>query len=189
MAIENGNETKVGYRHKARVLGLLLVLLRLAALLATVTATIVMALNKQTKSITAAFVGTNPIIQTFTAKFQQTPAFVYFVIANAVASLYNLLVLLLRPFMKRKAHEIFEHLGGMVMVSVVASGAAAAAAMAELGKNGNLHARWNPICNRFDAFCCRGGVALIASFIGASLLMILNTVSTITLYKNVASQD
>ena len=78
---------------------------------------------------------------------------------------------------------------GQVMVSVVASGAAAAAAMAELGKNGNLHARWNPICNRFDAFCCRGGVALIASFIGASLLMILNTVSTITLYKNVASQD
>lgn len=78
---------------------------------------------------------------------------------------------------------------GQVMVSVVASGAAAAAAMAELGKNGNLHARWNPICDKFDAFCCRGGVALIASFIGVALLTILNAVSTITLYKNLASQD
>lgn len=50
--------------------------LRVLAFLATASATLVMALNKQTKSLVVATIGTTPITVTITAKFQHTPAFV-----------------------------------------------------------------------------------------------------------------
>ncbi|KAG6534120.1 hypothetical protein ZIOFF_008004 [Zingiber officinale] len=69
-----------------------------------------MAFNKETKTITVVVVGTNPILQSFTAAFQQTPAFVYFVLANAIASLYNLLAMLLRPCLKNIGRQVLVHL-------------------------------------------------------------------------------
>lgn len=56
---------------------LMIVLLRVLAFLATLAATLVMALNKQTKTFTVGTIGTVPLQATLTAKFQHTPAFVY----------------------------------------------------------------------------------------------------------------
>lgn len=53
-----------------------LLLLRLLAFMATASATIVMALNKETKTLVVATIGNNPVKVTLTAKFQHTPAFV-----------------------------------------------------------------------------------------------------------------
>ncbi|RZB91192.1 CASP-like protein 1B2 [Glycine soja] len=53
-----------------------------------------MAFNKQTKSFVVATVGSTPITATFAAKFNQTPAFVFFVIANGNAALHNNLVMI-----------------------------------------------------------------------------------------------
>lgn len=64
-----------------------------------------------------------------------------------------------------------------VIMVLLAISAAAAASMAELGKNGNLHARWNPICNKFGSFCDRGAVSLVSSFIGVALMLVLNLLS------------
>ena len=50
--------------------------LRVVAFFATVAAAIVMALNKQTKTMVVATIGSTPIKATLTAKFQHTPAFV-----------------------------------------------------------------------------------------------------------------
>lgn len=49
--------------------------LRVVAFLATASATLVMAFNKQTKSMVVATIGTNPVTITLTAMFQHTPAF------------------------------------------------------------------------------------------------------------------
>lgn len=68
----------------------ILLLLRLVAFFATASATIVMALNKQTNSVVVATIGNNPIKATLTAKFQHTPAF--------VLVLYSLLILSLSHF-------------------------------------------------------------------------------------------
>lgn len=67
-----------------------------------------------------------------------------------------------------------------VIMVLLATGAATAASMAELGKNGNLHMRWNPICNKFGSFCNRGGVSLVSSFIGVALMLALNLLSSAT---------
>ncbi|KAG6497323.1 CASP-like protein 1B1 [Zingiber officinale] len=194
MADENGKqterETTLSRLLKSKMAAQLLISLRLAALVATSTAAGLMAFNKETITVTVAVVGTKPILQSFTAAFQQTPAFVYFVIVNAIASLYNLLAMLLGPYLKNRGRDVLVHLSDMAVFALVATGAAAAASMAELGKNGNKYARWNPICDRFEAFCIRGGVALVAAFIGAVLLLVMNAFTAISLMcKSVASNN
>nr|DAD43573.1 TPA_asm: hypothetical protein HUJ06_001803 [Nelumbo nucifera] len=72
--------------------------LRVLALCATVSATVVMALNKETKTIVLATIGTTPIKATLNAKFQYTKAFVFFVIAYGIGSIHNLLVLVATLF-------------------------------------------------------------------------------------------
>ncbi|WOK97089.1 CASP-like protein 1B1 [Canna indica] len=192
MAIEDGKKPEEETTHllpKSKLFGQPLVSIRSASLLATITAAVLMGLNKQTRTITVAIVGTTPVLQSFTATFQQTPAFVYFVVANAAASLYNLVLLVLRPLLKPKAHDFLLFLLDMVMFALVATGAATAASMAELGKNGNMHARWNPVCDRFEGFCIRGGLAIVASSIGALLLFIMNAFTASILCKSVKSQN
>lgn len=51
------------------------VFLRSVAMLATISAALVMGLNKQTKSTAVAIVGTTTLYQTLTAKLTDTPAF------------------------------------------------------------------------------------------------------------------
>lgn len=67
--------------------------------------------------------------------------------------------------------------GPQVVMALLATGAAAAASMAELGRNGNARARWNPMCDRFGSFCRRGGAALASSFVGVALMLALNLLS------------
>lgn len=51
-------------------------MLRVLAFFATAAATVVMGLNKETKTLVVATVGSTPIKASLTAKFQHTPAFV-----------------------------------------------------------------------------------------------------------------
>ncbi|RLM98419.1 CASP-like protein 1B1 [Panicum miliaceum] len=154
------------------------VVLRAAAALAAAVAAVVMALNTQSYTAVVAIVGTRPLTQTFIAEFRDTPAFVYFVIANAIAGAHNLVVLIIRRLtLRRRTASLVVHMLDMVIMALLATGAATAASMAELGKNGNLHARWNPICDRFGSFCSRGGIAIVSSFIGVALMLALNLLS------------
>ncbi|KAA8544810.1 hypothetical protein F0562_019599 [Nyssa sinensis] len=163
----------------------LLPLLRLLAFFATVSAMIVMALNKQTKTLVVATIGSTPVKATLTARFQHTPAFVFFVVANGMASLHNLLMLMLEftghKFDFKGVRFLMMAILDMMTVGVVSGGASAALFMGELARNGNSHARWNKICDKFDTFCEHGNGALIASFLALLLLTIITTISIIKL--------
>lgn len=54
----------------------ILSMLRMTSFLATAVATVVMALNKETKTLVVATIGNNPVTANITAKFQHNPAFV-----------------------------------------------------------------------------------------------------------------
>ncbi|XP_062161498.1 CASP-like protein 1B2 [Alnus glutinosa] len=164
-----------------------LLLLRLAAFLATASATLVMALNKQTKTLVVATIGNTPLKATLTAKFQHTPAFVFFVVANGMASVHSLTMIVVEIF----GHKI-DYKGlrlaiiailDMMTVVLASAGDGAATFMAALGKNGNSHARWNKICDKFHTFCDHGSGALIASFIGLLILLIVNVISITKLHN------
>ncbi|KAL8508256.1 hypothetical protein ACS0TY_018734 [Phlomoides rotata] len=164
---------------------LMIIGLRLLAFCSTLSATLVMALNKQTRTIVVATIGSVPIQATLTAKFQDTPANVFFVIANGNATLHNLVMLVL-TFVGPKIH--FKGLVPLAIpvldllnVAIVSGGASAAAFMGQLGRNGNSHARWNKICDKFETYCDRSGGAIIASFVGVMLITVTCSISIIRL--------
>lgn len=70
-----------------------------------------------------------------------------------------------------------------ITVVLASSGDGAATFMADLGKHGNSHARWNRICDKFDDYCDRGGGALISSYIGLGLLIIISILSMVRLVR------
>ncbi|AED95122.1 unnamed protein product [Arabidopsis thaliana] len=155
--------------------------LRLLAFSATLSAAIVMGLNKETKTFIVGKVGNTPIQATFTAKFDHTPAFVFFVVANAMVSFHNLLMIALQIFGGKMEFTGFRLLSvailDMLNVTLISAAANAAAFMAEVGKNGNKHARWDKICDRFATYCDHGAGALIAAFAGVILMLIISAAS------------
>lgn len=72
---------------------------------------------------------------------------------------------------------------GQMTMALASAGDGAATFMSELGRNGNSHARWDKICDKFGSYCDRGGAALIVSFIGFILLFIITVMSIVKLLK------
>ncbi|KAK7328518.1 hypothetical protein VNO77_22627 [Canavalia gladiata] len=190
MASENGEKVDIGLNAVPETKpkkDWVLLSLRVAAFLATASATLVMALNKQTKSFVVATVGSTPITATISAKFNQTPAFVFFVIANGNASLHNLVMIamdILGPQYDYKGLRLaLIAILDMMTMALASAGDGAATFMSLLGKNGNSHARWDKICDKFETYCNQGGAALILSFIGFILLLVITLMSIIKLLK------
>lgn len=73
---QEGNGQKIDVAKSKVYYNWVMPLLRLLAFGATISATLVMALNNQKKTIVVATIGTTPIQATLNAKFQHTPAFV-----------------------------------------------------------------------------------------------------------------
>ncbi|XP_058735776.1 CASP-like protein 1B1 [Vicia villosa] len=165
----------------------ILLSIRIITFLATASATIVMALNKQTKNFVVATVGSIPVTVPLVAKFQHTPAFIFFVVANGIVSFHNLVMIamdILGPKFDNKGLQLalIAVLDTMAL-ALASAGDGAATSMSELGRNGNSHAKWNKICDKFETYCNRGGGALIASFIGLILLLIVTVMSINKLLK------
>ncbi|KAL7618981.1 hypothetical protein Lser_V15G04082 [Lactuca serriola] len=156
-------------------------LLRVVALFATATATIVMALNKEAHTFVVATVGNTPVKLTLTAKFQHNPANVMFVIANGVATLHSLLMLSLcfvsNKYDLKGLRSVTVATLDMMMIALVSGATTATVFMGELARHGNSHARWNKICNNFERYCNQGSGAIAASYIGILFLMIVFVVN------------
>ncbi|GJN38247.1 hypothetical protein PR202_gb27272 [Eleusine coracana subsp. coracana] len=120
------------------------------------------------------------------AKFQYSPSLVFFVIANAVACAYSLLALIV-PLESPAARFV---LMADVIVSMLLSGAiGAAAAVSDLGKNGNSHAFWQPICGLVETFCQHVGGALISSLVAVILCFLALIYSIYALTKPTSSTE
>ena len=70
-----------------------------------------------------------------------------------------------------------------IILAILAASTSSAVFMAELAKHGNNHAQWNKICDKFESFCRHGAGAILASFIGLVVLLILLLISTLKQYQ------
>ncbi|CAN6553052.1 hypothetical protein FF1_004960 [Malus domestica] len=136
--------------------------LRLLALAATVSATIVMVNSHDS---------TRVLNLTFKAKFSDSPTFTYFVIVEAIVSGYNLIILLLSS--KGSLWRIVIILD-VVAALLLTSSMSAALAIAQVGKKGNTHAGWLPICGQVSKFCNHVSGALVAGILAAIFYYVLN---------------
>lgn len=145
---------------------------RLLGIAATLSAAVVMGLNNQTISIFGL---------SLKAKYHYTPAFTFFVIANAIAAVYGLISLTFCLCLKAKAPKVYGpkmlFFFDFLMTLLIMSGFSAASSVAYIGKKGNSHSGWVAICHQFGKFCNHVAGALLASFLGTIMFMIFTIMS------------
>ena len=63
------------------------------------------------------------------------------------------------------------------MMSLVLAGCAAATAIGYVGRYGNSHAGWVPICDHFENYCNRITLSVIFSYLAFVFLLMLTIMS------------
>ncbi|XVE65669.1 hypothetical protein DITRI_Ditri08aG0018600 [Diplodiscus trichospermus] len=163
------------------------VALRVLLLAASVTSVVVMATSKQTELVPApGFTFRVPV----SAKFNHSPAFIYFIAALSVTGLYSIITTLASLSLSRKPTYSKSFLLAfafldVVFVGIVASATGAAGGVAYIGLKGNSNVNWNKICNLYDKFCRHIGSSIAVALFAAILLVLLSMMSTFTLYKKI----
>ncbi|WOK97256.1 reticulon-like protein B17 isoform X2 [Canna indica] len=153
-------------------------LLRLLAAAATLCATVVMATSHESTTLFG---------MTMEAKFQHTPSFKFFVIANAIGFCCSIVALFAqsRSSLLRLVFVI-----DLFVAMLLTAAIAAAGAFAQLAKKGNSHAGWLPVCGQVPSFCDHVMGAMICGLVGVVtyLLILLHTIHTVfNSFKHLAS--
>ncbi|KAI6683959.1 hypothetical protein NL676_029872 [Syzygium grande] len=145
--------------------------LRLLAMALTLAAAVVLGVDKQTKTVPVQVSPSLPPLHVpVTAKWRYLSAFVYFVVANGIASGYaafSLLLLFANKAGRSRALASAVAIADIVMVALLFSGAGAATAVGVIGRQGNSHLKWGKVCNVFDKFCDRVAISIGLSLLGS----------------------
>ncbi|KAK6239309.1 hypothetical protein QUC31_004778 [Theobroma cacao] len=161
-------------------------ILRILGLILTLVAAIVTGVDKETKTISVSITKTLPTLHVpVTAKWHYMSAFVYFLISNAVASLYaaaSLVASMAVRTSKEKAAMALVILD-MTIMGLLFSSNGAAIAVGVLGQYGNSHARWNKVCELFGGFCHEMTAAIILSLVGSLVFFWLVALAILNLHK------
>ncbi|PIM99430.1 hypothetical protein CDL12_28076 [Handroanthus impetiginosus] len=136
-------------------------LLRLLALGASVSATVVMVTSRDSAEV---------FNMKFDAKYTNSPTFKYFALINAIASGYTL-ILLFFPSKSSCGHFIL--VLDLIIALLLDSSISACLAIGQVGKNGNSHAGWLPICGQVPKFCNHVTGALVAGFVAAVVYFLI----------------
>ncbi|KAI3692489.1 hypothetical protein L6452_32305 [Arctium lappa] len=169
---------------------LLDVLLRVLLFATALVGIIVMVTSKQTKQIPVA----PGITVTRDAKFNHSPAYIYFVAALSVAGLYSIITGLVSVLALMKPGGISTKLQfhfvmlDALLLGIVAAATGAAGGVAYIGLKGNSHSRWNKICHTYGSFCFHFAASILLSLISSITLLLLVWLSVYVLSKKIARQ-
>ncbi|KAA8530386.1 hypothetical protein F0562_005095 [Nyssa sinensis] len=155
-------------------------ILRLIAIIGTLGSAIAMGTTDETLPFVTQF-------NRFRAKYDDLPMFTFFVVANSIVSAYLVLSLALSIFhilrSGAKGSRIILIFFDTAMLVLLTAGASAAAAIVYLAHKGNAKANWFAICQQFNSFCERISGALIGSFGGILVFVLLILLSAVALSR------
>lgn len=157
------------------------VALRFLVFAASLTSVLVIVTSKQT-----VFQGPLPL----EAKFNHSPAFIYFVVALSVAGLYGILTTLAslsvtwKPIFSTKLLLHFAF-WDVLILGLVASATGTAGGVAYIGYKGNEHVQWRKVCSIFDKYCKHIAGSLASSLFASVLLVLLVWLSTFSLHRKI----
>lgn len=86
-------------------------------------------------------------------------------------------------FIHISASELKNSTSIKAMLALLTAGASAAAAIVYLAHKGNIRANWFAICQQFNSFCERTSGALVGSFVGIVVFVLLILMSAATLSR------
>ncbi|XVF28405.1 hypothetical protein REPUB_Repub15cG0026700 [Reevesia pubescens] len=164
------------------------VALRVLLFAASLSSVVVMVTSKQTELLPVP--GLPNVRLPLPAKFDHSPAFIYFIAALSVTGFYSMITtlasvsLILKPTYNTSFLLVFAFLDALFM-GIVASATGAAGSVAYIGLKGNSHVGWNKICGVYDKFCRHIGSSVALSLFAAILLVLLTMMSTFNLYKKI----
>ncbi|CAA7060842.1 unnamed protein product [Microthlaspi erraticum] len=156
-------------------------LLRLAAIAATLAASIVMFTAEETLPFFTQFLQ-------FQAGYDDLPTFQFFVIAIAIVAGYLVLSLPISIVTIVRPHAVAPRLILLILdtvvVTLLTAAAASSAAIVYLAHNGNQSTNWLPICQQFGDFCQTVSSAVVAASIAIVFFLILIIISAIALKRH-----
>uniref|UniRef100_A0A5B7C421 CASP-like protein n=1 Tax=Davidia involucrata TaxID=16924 RepID=A0A5B7C421_DAVIN len=165
------------------------VVLRVLLFASTLASVLLMVTSKQTKLVPLPALGI-PFPVPVPAKFNHSPAFIYFVAALSVACLYSIITSLVSLFALLKpgcSTKLLVHfvIIDVLMLGIVASATGAAGGVGYVGLKGNSHVGWQKVCNVYDKFCRYIGSAMSISLFASVLLVALVILSIYSLSRKI----
>ncbi|MFS8002809.1 putative casparian strip membrane protein [Helianthus anomalus] len=170
--------TKSSFNSKALIV-------RLLALTLTLVAAVLLGVDKQTTTVSLTIVTSLPPVDLpVTAKWNHMSAFVYFVIANAIACSYGAtsLIVILVTRGKNKLVSLMVTVLDLVMVALLFSAIGATGSIGLIGYNGNSHVHWDKVCNVFGKFCHQVAISVFLSFAGSIAYLLLIVLAALKLH-------
>ncbi|KAI3756075.1 hypothetical protein L1987_55888 [Smallanthus sonchifolius] len=163
-------------------------LLRVFLFALAVASVVVMVTSEETKQIPVA---PGRVISR-TAKFSNSPAYIYFVAALSVAALYSFItgVVSIMAWMKPGGNSANLKFRLVILDSlvlgIVAAALGASSGVGYIGLKGNSHSNWTKICGRYDTYCTHFKISILLSLIASITLLLLVWLSVYVLSKKVA---
>ncbi|CAN6676958.1 hypothetical protein ACFX13_022306 [Malus domestica] len=161
-------------------------ILRILALVLTLTASIVLRVSKQTEIVTMKVIPTLPPIDIpATAKWHYLSAFVYLVVADVIACAYAAfsLVLLFANRGKKNRLGLVVIVLDLTMVALLFSAIGSTGAIGLMGYQGNTHVQWNKVCNVFGKFCHQVVASAALSLLGSLAFFFLIVLAVLGLSR------
>ncbi|XP_057771968.1 CASP-like protein 1 [Salvia miltiorrhiza] len=164
------------------------VVLRFLVFASGLVAVLVMVTSKETQVV--AQIPIPPFLVRRTAKFNHSPAFIFFVAALSVAGFYGLITTLISLFALRKpgSHtRLISHfiILDVLLLGIVAAATGAAGGVGYIGLKGNKYVQWNKICHVYGDFCRHVGASVFVSLFGSVVLALLILLSVRSLSKKI----
>ncbi|XP_020587497.1 CASP-like protein 1D1 [Phalaenopsis equestris] len=163
--------------------------LRLLLFATSLSALVVLATSKQSKSIPVPISPQLTINISRSAKFSHSPALIYLLVALSATTLYSIISLIISATSFRSksfpsSSKLFRLMVlDLLMGGIMAAATGSAGSVAYIGLKGNSHVLWNKICNIFDEFCRHVGSSTLLSLIASALLFLLVLLSAYSIYR------
>ncbi|KAM0886020.1 hypothetical protein ACQ4PT_029959 [Festuca glaucescens] len=158
------------------------VALRVFILAATLVAAVLMGVDRQTSTIQVTIADALPPLKVpVTANWSYSSAFVYFVVANAMACAFSAVSL---AACRSRSAVVPLMIGDLVMLALLFSAVGASAQFGILGERGNSHVRWGKVCHVYNKFCERAMAAVIVSLIAAFTNLVHLMLAILDIHKN-----
>ncbi|XP_042497837.1 CASP-like protein 1F1 isoform X1 [Macadamia integrifolia] len=115
----------------------------------------------------------------FDASYSYEPAFQFFGIANVAVCVLCLLSLGTVFFLSHRLANFFLFLHDLVVLTVLMAACAGSTAVGQIGRNGNTHSSWMPICDHFAKFCTRVATSVAFSYLAVLMFFALTVLSAL----------
>ncbi|KAJ8559764.1 hypothetical protein K7X08_003822 [Anisodus acutangulus] len=148
------------------------ILFRILSTAFTLAATLIILTSKQTVTVFGIEMD---------ARYSYSSAFKFFALTNIIGCAFSVLSLFLASFLGHKnldpKNYFYMFLHDLIMMALLLAGCAAATAVGYVGKYGEMHSGWMPICDHVSKFCHKVTTSVMLSYFAVILYLFLTIIS------------